>query len=396
MTGEFDLIERYFASAAAPAADVVLGLRPQGRDEYEGRGDDCALVRPPAANELLANSTDTLVEGVHFLADICPEDLAWRLVAASVSDLAAMGARPLWLSLAITLPNGDEQWLASFNRGLVAALNRYEITLIGGDTTSGPVRVLTAHVQGAVEQHNALLRSGARAGDLIYVSGTLGDSRAGLELLRSGRAAASDFLTERFLRPSARVELGRKLGGIATAAIDISDGLLADLGHLLKASELGARIELTRLPLSDALQVGWGRDQALEWAATGGEDFELCFTLPPHQQAVIEALALELDLPLTCIGQAQPEPGLEIEFDGVAWQGSAARGFDHFSGSGLTQPSNEQFAESSYAAPHTDSSAPPSEHSSKNTSKSPSKSPAERSKQLSAPLSDGAVDQLES
>ena len=321
MPSEFELIDRHFASAAAEAADVVLGL-----------GDDCALVQPSAADELLANSTDTLVEGVHFLPDISADDLAWRLVSASVSDLAAMGARPLWLSLAITLPDGDEAWLTAFSRGLKAALNAYSISLIGGDTTSGAIRVLTAHVQGGVKPEQALKRSGAQVGDLIFVSGTLGDSRAGLELLSNaaGDSAGCEFLTQRFLRPTARVDLGRGLTQLASAAIDISDGLLADLSHILRASAVGALVRLEQLPLSDSLTVHYSREQSQEWAATGGEDFELCFTVPAERQAEVQALAAELGLALTCIGEISSGNELQVLSQGEVWLPTGAQGFDHF------------------------------------------------------------------
>jgi len=327
MPGEFELIERYFRSAASGSAHaeaLVLGL-----------GDDCALVRPPAHEELIAHSTDTLVEGVHFLADICGEDLAWRLVSASVSDLAAMGAKPLWLSLAVTLPDSDEAWLASFSRGLQQALKRYSIRLIGGDTTSGAVRVVTAHVQGSVKADRALLRSGAQPGDLIYVSGTLGDSRAGLEQLGAAKASSTQdrFLQQRFLRPTARTELGMRLTGIASAAVDISDGLLADLGHLLRASSVGAQLAIERLPLSEQLVSFVGESQAREWAATGGEDFELCFTIPATSASRVAALSVELGLSLRAIGEIVAGSELDLVLDGTPWELRTAPGFDHFGGS---------------------------------------------------------------
>lgn len=321
MPSEFELIDRYFSSAAAEAADVVLGL-----------GDDCALVQPPATDELLANSTDTLVEGIHFLPDISAEDLAWRLVSASVSDLAAMGARPLWLSLAITLPDSNEAWLAAFSRGLKAALKTYSIRLIGGDTTSGSTRVLTAHVQGAVKPQQALKRSGAQVGDLVFVSGTLGDSRAGLELLIKAveESVVAEFLTQRFLRPTARIELGLRLSPLASAAIDISDGLLADLSHILKSSGVGALVHLEQVPLSSSIKALYSREQSLAWAASGGEDFELCFTVPEYRQAEIESLAEELKLELTCIGEIRTGCELQVLFEGAPWAPSGAQGFDHF------------------------------------------------------------------
>lgn len=320
MPGEFEIINSYFAPSAKSAPSVVLGV-----------GDDCALVAPPAGQHL-AISIDTLVEGVHFLEDIQSEDLAWRLLGASVSDLAAMGAEPLWLTLAITLPKADEAWLAGFRQGLEQALERYRITLIGGDTCSGPVRVLTAQVQGSLPAGEALERRGARPDDLIYVSGTLGDSRAGLELLRNPEAQCEqrDYLLDRFLRPTPRIELGLALRGIATAAIDISDGLLADLGHLLKRSEVGAEIELQSLPLSTALHAYCSEAQAQLWAATGGEDFELCFTVPASRKAEIDALSASLGLRLTAIGKVLSGNELQVLSAGEVWKSDASAGFDHF------------------------------------------------------------------
>lgn len=325
MPSEFEIIDSFFAPSAKAAQSVVLGV-----------GDDCALVEPPI-NQQLAISIDTLVEGVHFLADIDAEDLAWRLLGSSVSDLAAMGAQPLWLTLAITLPEADPQWLSRFKIGLDAALEAYEITLIGGDTTSGQSRVLTAQVQGSVPAGEALRRDGACVGDLIYVSGTLGDSRAGLELLqkpelRSDQAESiqSNYLLQRFLRPSPRIDLGLSLRGVATAAIDISDGLLADLGHLLRRSGVAAQIELESLPLSTALHTFCDKAQAMQWAATGGEDFELCFTVPESLKPEVASIAARLGLRLSLIGRVVEGSGLSVESAGQRWSNPHTAGFEHF------------------------------------------------------------------
>lgn len=327
MPGEFEIIRRYFAPAAQPTSSVKLGL-----------GDDCALVQAPNVDDLIAISTDTLVEGVHFLPDIEPEDLAWRLVAAAVSDLAAMGAEPLWLSLALTLPDSDRHWLEGFQKGLKAALQTYGIALVGGDTTSGRIRVLTAHVHGSVPSESALTRAGAKPGDLIYVSGTLGDSRAGLELLQDTRATlyqaldnhARSYLVNRFLRPTPRLVLGKALRGLATATIDISDGLLADLTHITERSGVSALVNIDKLPISLQLQQMSDDAQARQWAATGGEDFELCFTVPASRKDEIDTLAQTLDLDLTRVGQVGLGSGLKTVYAGALWDSEARPGFDHF------------------------------------------------------------------
>ncbi|HSG04743.1 MAG TPA: thiamine-phosphate kinase [Marinobacterium sp.] len=320
MPGEFEIITSYFAPSAKAAPTVALGV-----------GDDCALVMPPSG-EQLAISIDTLVEGVHFLPDISAEDLAWRLLGSSVSDLAAMGAEPLWLTLSVTLPRADESWLAAFRTGLDGALERYQITLVGGDTCSGPVRVLTAQVQGSVPAEKALRRSGAQPGDIIFASGTLGDSRAGLELIKRGAAQSEihNYLLQRFLRPTPRTELGLALRDIATAAIDISDGLLADLGHLLDRSSVGAEVELETLPLSQALSTFVDQTQARQWASTGGEDFELCFTVAEEHLAEVDKLSARLDLPLTPIGRIVSGSGVHVSFNGESWVPQIGAGFDHF------------------------------------------------------------------
>ena len=320
MPSEFEIIDSYFAPSAKQAQGVVLGV-----------GDDCALVEPPVGQHL-AISIDTLVEGVHFLPDIDAEDLAWRLLGSSVSDLAAMGAQPLWLTLAITLPEADERWLSRFTSGLDAALEAYKISLVGGDTTSGQLRVLSAQVQGSVPVGEALRRDGAQVGDLIYVSGTLGDSRAGLELLQNPQSHAqqADYLLQRFLRPSPRIDLGMALRGIATAAIDISDGLLADLGHLLRRSGVAGQIELESLPRSTALHSFCDAAQAMRWAATGGEDFELCFTCPESRKSDIEAISAQLGLRLSAIGRVSVGSELEVKSQGQSWLNPHGAGFEHF------------------------------------------------------------------
>ena len=294
---EFTLIYRYF-SALGRGAAVDLSV-----------GDDCAILRL-APGERLAASVDTVVEGVHFPADSFPEDIGYRAVAVAASDLAAVGARPLGMTLALTLPEADEFWLHSFSQGVAAAVSEYELPLVGGDTTRGPLAV-TVQVLGALPADRALLRDGAQSGDAVYVSGTLGAAAAALAFLNGTwqpPAAAGEYLLQRFHRPRARIALGRELlERGATAAIDISDGLLADAGHIARASGVKICIEPDRLPLSPALrtgvtQAGVSREQVLRWALAGGDDYELCFCLPPTQPAPADC---------TCIGRVEDGSGLD-------------------------------------------------------------------------------------
>ncbi|PLW81738.1 thiamine-phosphate kinase [Kineobactrum sediminis] len=266
---EFTLIARYF-SAYGRGAAVELGV-----------GDDCAILAL-APHERLATSVDTVVAGRHFPEESLPEDVGFRAVAAAASDLAGMGARPLGMTLALTLPEADELWLHSFSQGVAAAAVALELPLVGGDTTRGPLTI-SVQVLGALPAGKALLRSGAQVGDGVYVSGTLGDAGGGLAILE-GRyqpePEAAEYLERRFFRPLPPLALGALLLDTASAAIDISDGLLADAGHIAAAS--GVRIEIDRecLPLSAALQAHPDREQALAWALSAGDDYELCFCLP--------------------------------------------------------------------------------------------------------------------
>ncbi len=321
--GEFDLIARYFDRFKSVRRDVQLGI-----------GDDCALLAVPE-KQLLAVSTDTLVAGVHFLPDIDPADLGYKALAVNLSDLAAMGADPAWLSLALTLPEVNEPWLKAFSDSLFEQLNYYGMQLIGGDTTRGPLS-MTLTIHGLVPTGRALTRSGARVGDWIYVTGSLGDSAAGLAILQQrlavNDAAACNYLLGRHLRPHARVLQGQALRDLASAAIDLSDGLISDLKHVLKASECGARIDLDALPLSPAL-VGLGdAEQALRWALTGGEDYELCFTVPEINRGALEVALDHLGTDYTCIGQVGPlSEGITFhraeQVVELPWAG-----FDHFRG----------------------------------------------------------------
>ncbi|WP_435929280.1 thiamine-phosphate kinase [Dryocola sp. BD613] len=319
--GEFSLIARYFDRVRSTRRDVETGI-----------GDDCALLSV-AEKQLLAISTDTLVSGVHFLPDIDPRDLGYKALAVNLSDLAAMGADPGWLTLAITLPEIDEPWLEAFSDSLFEQLDYYDMQLIGGDTTRGPLS-MTLGIHGLVPAGRALKRSGARAGDWIYVTGTPGDSAAGLAILQDrlkvADAQQADYLLKRHLRPKPRVLHGQALRDRASSAIDLSDGLISDLGHILKASDCGARIMLDSLPYSEAMRDNVEAEQALRWALAGGEDYELCFTVPELNRGALDVAIGNLGVPFTCIGQIVPaseglqffEEGRPVTLD--------LKGYDHF------------------------------------------------------------------
>jgi thiamine-monophosphate kinase len=290
---EFDLIRRYFTRDAR-ASGVVVGV-----------GDDGAIVSPsPGLHQVQV--IDTLVEGVHFPSNLNAADVGYRVVAVNLSDIASMGATPRWMTLALTLSDKDEVWVGEFAKGLFAAASEYDVALIGGDTTQGEVVVATIHMTGEVEKDSALLRSTAQIGDTVFVSGTVGDASAGLALFNDGQH--DEFLLGRFLRPSARVGKGRELLGNATAAIDISDGLVGDLRKMLDASGVGAAVDIGKVPLSDELLARFGPDKALEFALMGGDDYELCFT------AAAESVAGIRDI--TAIGVVTEQRDLVCRRDG--------------------------------------------------------------------------------
>lgn len=328
---EFGLIRRYFARPGQALPGLRLGI-----------GDDAALLDLPAG-DTLAVTTDTLVAGRHFPLDTAAFDIGWKALAVNLSDLAAMAARPLGVTLALTLPEADEAWLAAFSEGFFTLADAHAVPLIGGDTTRGPLSI-TVTALGGVPAAQALRRDGARAGDLVCVSGSLGDAGLGLALALGQPLAWLGELPPlhrrhalgRLQRPTPRLALGLALRGIATAAMDVSDGLIQDLGHLLAASGLGASLDLQRLPLSPALQflAGEGegaQQQALSWALSAGDDYELLFTVPASAQPALEALSHQLELPLTCIGRLTGEPGLRLDWQGRPWLHEATGGYRHFS-----------------------------------------------------------------
>ena len=319
--GEFDLIKRYF-SRKSLQNEVILSV-----------GDDCAITSISAGYQL-AITTDTLVEGTHFLPSISPAALAYKSVAVNLSDLAAMGATPTWVSLALTLPEIKEAWLAEFSQSLFAILDRYSMSLIGGDTTKGPLSI-TLTAQGFLPENQGLFRHQAKVGDWIFVSGFLGDSAAGLDLLLKNRKIENEsdrYLIQRHLRPTPRVELGLALRSFSCCALDISDGLLADLGHILERSQVGAEIYLENLPLSHHLCTQYEQTQAEKFALTGGEDYELCFTVSEEKREEMEQVLRSQGIKVTCIGQILPATsGLNLLKNGKKMALPTHIGFDHFS-----------------------------------------------------------------
>ncbi len=319
MLSEFDLIARYFTRAPRAGGPVILGV-----------GDDCALLAP-VAGESLAVSTDMLVEGRHFFAGTDPAALGHKALAVNLSDLAAMGAQPLGFTLALALPAADAGWLERFAQGLLALADAHRIELVGGDTTRGPLN-LCITVFGSVPSTQALRRDGARADDEIWVSGTLGDARLALEALQDKLTLAPERLAvaqPRLDRPQPRNALGVALRTIATAAIDVSDGLLGDLGHILERSGCGAVLEAYALPYGAALSLEPPM-RRYEFALNGGDDYELCFTAPPASRQAVLAAAQRAAVAVTCIGRVTREPGRRI-IDGTGATISVhASSFDHF------------------------------------------------------------------
>ncbi|HET7131325.1 MAG TPA: thiamine-phosphate kinase [Gammaproteobacteria bacterium] len=314
---EFDIIERYFKRERHDP-DVVLGV-----------GDDAAVL---AIDGLMAVTVDTLVEGVHFPHGMAPHLLGHRLMAVNLSDLAAMGAEPRWATLALTIPSADELWLDGFSRGLHELANRFGVALVGGDLTRGPLTV-TLQLMGRVERASMLTRGGGNLGDDVYVTGSLGDSAAGIALImeheqpHQGSAAAA--LEDRFYRPMPRVAEGRVLGPLASAAIDISDGLLADLGHICEASGCGAVIDVERVPLSAELLSLFPPQAALAHALGGGDDYELCFTAAPSRAQEIEAALEALGTRAQRIGQLVAGQEVVCRRAGEPYT-PPARGYRHF------------------------------------------------------------------
>lgn len=330
--GEFDLIQRYFSGPE---------LQQSRRDVCVGIGDDCALITVPQGKQL-AVSVDTSVVGVHFLPEAPAHSIGWRALAVSLSDLAAMGAQPAWFTLAISLPEVEETWLASFSKGMADLCQRYGIALVGGDTTRGELS-MSVQVQGYVSHGAAWRRNGAKPGDIIYVSGKLGKAAAGLQVaqgfLAQGRelpdlVALTDMETslsqserqalKAYLYPEPRIDLLSVLSSRVSSAVDVSDGLLADLGHILSASGVGASLDGNRIPCFDRAE--FPAEVCSQLALTGGDDYELCFTVSPQRRLELEVGASQRGIPLYPIGVVTTQLGIRGVSD------SDRSGFDHFRG----------------------------------------------------------------
>lgn len=307
---EFSLIQQFFAQQQLKNNETRLGI-----------GDDCALLSVPAGYQL-AVTTDTMVEGVHFFAGADPEQLGHKLLAVNLSDLASMGAKPLAVSLALTLPAVDAEWLAAFSKGFLHLAEQYNVDLIGGDTTSGPL-TLTVQAMGLVSEYKAMLRSGAKVGDLIYMTGSVGDAGLGLKINLGYQCDQPKTALQRFNTPDPQVQAGLDLIGIASACIDLSDGLASDLGHILKQSQVGACLDWANLPIS--AEVHRYIADTGDWAMplTAGDDYELCFTVSPDKVS-------QLKTECTPIGVIESTPGLRLCKDNII-QEFKSTGYEHFS-----------------------------------------------------------------
>ena len=302
---EFSIIDSYFNRTRLDSVDL-------------GVGDDSALLTPPPHQQLVI-CADTLVAGRHFPLDTHPHAIGWKCVAVNLSDIAAMGAKPQSILLALSLPQIDHDWLQAFSQGLYACCDQFGVSLIGGDTTQSPHLTLSVTALGWIDQGQAVTRSGAKVGDLICVSGTVGDAAFALEHLGHPLQHRLDY-------PTPRCELGQVLKGLASSMIDVSDGLAQDLGHILKASKVGATLELKQLPLSESLQ-SLPDEQKWQYALAGGDDYELCFTISPQNYATL--LQNNSYTPTTIIGQIQPEFGLRLQKDGID-HALHVHGYQHF------------------------------------------------------------------
>ncbi len=320
---EFDLIEMIRARTLVPRDDVCVGI-----------GDDGAVLRAPPGQELVV-AIDTMVEGVHFLPGTAAVDLGWKALAVNLSDLAAMGATPAWAMLALTLPRADAAFVRSFAEGFAQLAQPHRVALVGGDTTSGPLSISVA-AHGFVPQGAALTRAGANVGDIVLVTGTLGDAIAGLYALRDppqddpARATLRNVLIERLTRPTPRVAAGIALRGLASSCVDISDGLLSDLGHVCAASGVGAELDAPLLPRSRALRELHGEAQSLEFALAGGDNYELCFTVPPkHLEQTLADLG-RVGCGVTWIGRIVAGGGVRVRDAQGQWMTPEMKGWEHF------------------------------------------------------------------
>ena len=313
MPTEFSLIHA-IARRAPTRDDVVLGI-----------GDDAAILAVPAGRQLVV-AMDTLNAGVHFPEDTAPANIGWKALAVNLSDLAAMGARPGWCTLSLSLPDSDAGWLDGFLDGFLALAAQHDVALVGGDTTRGPLSVCVA-VHGFAEPGRALRRDGARAGDDVWVTGTPGDAAGGLAQWRAG-GQRDPVLRSRLERPTPRIAAGLALASLASACVDVSDGLLADLGHVCSASGVGAEIELDAIPVSPTLAAAFDPDQHRVLQCSGGDDYELCFTAARERRD--EVAAADAGVAMARVGRiVAGDTVVVLDGDGNPWQ-SPRRGFDHF------------------------------------------------------------------
>ncbi len=315
--GEFNLIERYF-SRQAGRDDVALAV-----------GDDAALLRPKPGQALVV-SVDTLLSGVHFPESTAPADIGYKALAVNLSDLAAMGAEPAWVTLALTLPEADPDWLAGFSAGFFELAQRHDVALVGGDTCHGPLSV-TVQIMGWAPPEQTLKRSGARVGDGIYVTGCIGDAGLGLRLAQGGiePVEGDDYFIRRLNRPTPRIGAGLALRGIASAAIDVSDGLAADLGHILDQSGVAAVIDVAALPVASRLKAQ-APSRWWQWPLTAGDDYELCFTVAAANEARLSAALGEIDCPFTRIGEIEAGRGLSLRLEDGRRLEMNSQGYRHF------------------------------------------------------------------
>lgn len=316
---EFELIKHFFTKQVVKRKDVELGI-----------GDDCAVLAP-VENQNIVVTTDTLVAGVHFPFETSPRAIGHKAVAVNLSDIAAMGAKPSWLSLAITLPDVDEAWLVEFCEGVFELCEFYNVELIGGDTTQGPLSI-TITAQGLTPEGSYLSRSGAKAGDWLYVTGELGDAALALQQI-TGKVEIEPQFTETIKNkldyPKPRVLAGQMLREYASAAIDLSDGLIADLGHICQASNVGANVVLDALPLSNIMRDSVLSDDAIALALSGGDDYELLFTVSEDNKVGMETAMSHAGTPVTCIGQLNTSQTISTTLNNKPTPISTA-GFEHF------------------------------------------------------------------
>lgn len=323
MISEFDLIKKYFTFDNSKRRGMIVDV-----------GDDAAVIWGPWKKQMVI-AMDTMVEGVHFLPGTDPRKLAHKIVAVNLSDLAAMGSEPLWITLALTLPSADESWLSAFSAGIKDMLDKYDIGLIGGDITKGPLTItVQAHGSNAYPYEDVLTRGGARKGDQIYVSGELGSAAGVLQHLQHKielSDAEFDVLEPTLTEPTPQIDLGVCLRYWATSCIDISDGIAADLGHILEKSNVGATVQLEHLPINPIIKKHYSEQQAWELALTGGDDYQLCFTIPKKRLESFERSIGDFDIKLTHIGTIEKQPGLRlVKPDDSPYELKHAEGYKHF------------------------------------------------------------------